>query len=983
MEKKLLDEGVRSVVNGRFDIIYKSKVFRFSGSYSVNKDSSITPEFSQFDLLFSIDDENYLVHPADVAVVERLFTHILPEQMLLQVRLITKRGQVLLLSGEGLVRDFQSDANQSNTQQVQEGKSTLMVNDKVLKQAGEIALHQDMLQKDVLAQTLENKYRILFNSIDDGFSIVEVILDEENKPKDYLFVEINPAFERLTGLQNAVGKTMKSLQPQLEQFWFDTYAHVAQSGQPVSFVNVAHELGGRWFEVYAFPVSGKEKNQVAIVLHDVTERRQVERNRQELNARLQELNAQLRDLDTIKNEFFSNISHEFRTPLTLIINPLEDLIEKGRVDGEDLTHLSMAHRNALRMQKTINMLLDFFRIESGRMEPRFEETNLSDLTVDIASNFRSTIEAAGLKFIVKKLFPRQMAFVDRELWEKIVVNLISNAFKFTHEGSIRVSIVSHRNMLQLKVRDTGIGISKEDMPKIFERFARIEGATARTSEGSGIGLAFVKELVKMHGGTIEVESEPGKGSQFTVSIPKGRDHLSHVLESDGTTKSQSTKASFTEEINAWLPDERNGTLIDSDTGGAEERASVMIVDDNADMREYLLHTLTNHFVVIPAENGAQALRYLSNVRPDLILTDMMMPEMDGKTLLTELRKTKAYAHIPIVVLSARTGENLKSETLQLGADDYIAKPFSVRELIATLSARIEVGRMRAKTEKEIARKHLELEQLVLDRTKELVRSREDLTHANEVLKQKNYELMAMNEELTNFAFIASHDLREPLRKVTLFSNELSSMASDALIPGKAKEFAQKIFTSVTRMNALLDDVLDFSRMRSRSQLKYTKVNLNNVVGDVLKELSDLIKENEAVLKVGDLPTITANPVQIYHLFENLLSNAVKFRTAEHGSEVRIFAEVLKKGDNRLPFPASDLDYLKIAVSDNGIGFEPQYAERIFHMFQRLHRTSEYSGTGMGLAICRKVMQNHKGYILAEGQPGKGATFSCYFPLERS
>ncbi|HWA33671.1 MAG TPA: ATP-binding protein, partial [Cyclobacteriaceae bacterium] len=763
--------------------------------------------------------------------------------------------------------------------------------------------------------------------------------------------------------------------PSHEQSWFDTYGNVAQSGKSIRVVDLAQELGGRWYEVYAFPVDG-DKNRVAILFHDVSEQRRIQLN-------LQDVNARLRNLDILKTDFFSNVSHEFRTPLTLMLNPLEQIINRRetQLDSEDLAHLKMVYRNGLRLRKLVNMLLDFFRIESGRIQARFVETDLSEFTADIASNFRTTIEAAGLKFTVKKLSPPRKAYVDRDMWEKIILNLLSNAFKFTHKGSITVSISSVGNKLQLKVRDTGIGIAHEDIPKLFERFVRIDGAKGRTNEGSGIGLALVKELVILHGGTIDVESEVGKGSKFIVTIPTGRDHLPEVAEGYVHEDAQSPGPSFIEEINAWVPDERNGTLIDSDAPGPDEKPSVMIVDDNADMREYLLRTLTNHFVVIPAENGVQAIRYLANVRPDLILTDVMMPEMDGRTLLSELRKTKAYSHIPVVFLTAHAEGSGKSEAIRLGADDYIAKPFSTRELVAILSSRIQAGRLRAQTEKEIARKHLEQEQLILERTKELVRSREDLTHANELLKQKNYELMAMNEELTNFAYIASHDLREPLRKVTLFSSALSGTANTDM-PEKVKDYIDKIFRSVVRMNALLDDVLSFSKMRSRSQLKHTKVSLSNIVDDVVAELSQLIKENNAAFHVGELPMMTGNAVQIYHLFENLISNAVKFRPADRGNTVTINAAVLHKGHPGLPFPEMHSDYLKIVVADNGIGFEPQYAESIFHMFQRLHRANEYAGTGMGLAICRKVMQNHRGHIYAEGTPGKGAVFSCYFPLDR-
>jgi PAS domain S-box-containing protein len=837
------------------------------------------------------------------------------------------------------------------------------------------AQHEVLRIREKLALTAENKYKVLFNSIDDGFCIVEMIFNEENKPVDYVFVEVNPAFERQTGLKEAVGKRMKSMRPNHEQSWFDTYGNVARSGKPVRFVNVAQELEGRWYEVYAFPIGEGASNQVAILFHDISMQRMAESN-------LRDLNEKLRNLDAVKTDFFSNVSHEFRTPLTLMMNPLEEVIANGeRLDAEDLAHLKMVHRNVLRLQKLVNMLLDFFRIEAGRMEAKFEKTNISELTADIASNFRSSIEAAGLKFRIKNPFPPLHAYVDRELWEKIVLNLISNAFKFTHKGSIQVAVVGDGDRIQLKVRDTGIGISAENIPKLFERFVRIEGARARTHEGSGIGLALVKELVKMHGGTIDVESQEGKGSQFTVTIPRNRPDVADADRVHNREAYTAMGRNFSQEVEAWLPDERAGIIVDEPSGEAD-KPSVMIVEDNADMREYLLRTLTGKFVVIPAENGSQALRYLTYIRPDLVLTDVMMPEMDGKALLRELRNRKAYATIPVVLLSARSAEDAKSEAIQLGADDYITKPFSTSELVAIISARIEVARMRAHTEREMNRKTLELEQNVMERTKELIRSRQDVSQANEILKQRNYELMAMNEELSNFAFIASHDLREPLRKITLFTSELARMSNE-LVSETAKRYAQKILHSVSRMNSLLEDVLSFSSLRARTPLKYTPVNLNQVVDDVRADMAEMIRENSAVIEVEPLPTISGNSVQIYHLFENLLSNAVKFRPQERGNTVRIQSSVLKKENIDLPFAAANTDYVQISVSDNGIGFDQQYVDKIFHMFQRLHPKNEFSGTGMGLAICRKVMQNHRGHISAEGKPGEGAVFHCYFPIEKN
>ncbi len=235
---------------------------------------------------------------------------------------------------------------------------------------------------------------------------------------------------------------------------------------------------------------------------------------------------ELAQLDRAKTAFFSNVSHEFRTPLTLMLAPLEDLLARGD-GGDPSTHeeLQRVHRNALRLLKLVNALLDFSRIEAGRIQAVYEPTELSQLTADLASAFRSAIERAGLALVVDCAPLAEPVYVDREMWEKIVLNLISNAFKFTFEGSITVRLRTAGKHVELTVEDTGTGIGAGDLPRVFERFHRIHGARARTHEGTGIGLALVQELVRLHGGSISVSSEQGRGSVFTVQIPSGRDHL--------------------------------------------------------------------------------------------------------------------------------------------------------------------------------------------------------------------------------------------------------------------------------------------------------------------------------------------------------------------------------------------------------------------------------------------------------------------------
>jgi PAS domain S-box-containing protein len=415
----------------------------------------------------------------------------------------------------------------------------------------------------------------------------------------------------------------------------------------------------------------------------------------------------LAELDRAKTAFFSNVSHELRTPLTLILGPIEDAITNATPPSSGA--LEMLHRNALRLLKLVNGLLDFVRIEAGRLRAAYEATDLSLLTAQLASVFRSAVERARLKLVVDcPPLPRPV-YVDREMWEKIVLNLLSNALKSTFEGEIKVTVRSTETEAQLKVTDTGTGISESDLPHLFQRFRRIDGARRRSHEGSGIGLALVQELVEMHGGFIGVESELGKGTTFSITLPFGQKHLTHgrvVSEGESPIALQGSAVTYVQEAMGWLPDRDrlkrditpaatgDGAQITAPQYPAQSKPEILLVDDNADMREYVLGLLGWRFNVVPAENGMQALELAASHAPDLVLTDVMMPEMDGFGLLAQLRENPSTRSIPVIMLSARAGEEARIEGMDAGADDYLTKPFTARELVARVESQLKLARVR-------------------------------------------------------------------------------------------------------------------------------------------------------------------------------------------------------------------------------------------------------------------------------------------------
>jgi PAS domain S-box-containing protein len=432
----------------------------------------------------------------------------------------------------------------------------------------------------------------------------------------------------------------------------------------------------------------------------------------------------LAEIDRAKTAFFSNVSHEFRTPLTLMLGPVEELLARSHTDLPPAakSQLELVNRNGSRLLRLVNTLLDFSRIEAGRMQALYQPTDLAAFTIELASVFRSATERAGLRLELNCPKIGEPVYVDRGMWEKIVLNLISNAFKFTFEGSITVALARNGNDVELRVSDTGVGIPETELPRLFDRFHRIENTRSRTHEGSGIGLALVQELAKLHGGSVAVESVIGKGSTFVVRIPLGSAHLSadRIGGSRTLTSTATGAAPFVEEALRWLPDldysESTDQTLPVDamlpvpcppldrSQELEKRPRVLVADDNSDMRQYLVRLLGERYEVQAVPDGSAALEAVRERAPDLVLSDVMMPLLDGFGLVRQLRSDPATRTIPMILLSARAGEESRVEGMERGADDYLIKPFSARELLARVQTHLQMARVRKDAEEALRRR---------------------------------------------------------------------------------------------------------------------------------------------------------------------------------------------------------------------------------------------------------------------------------------
>ena len=416
-----------------------------------------------------------------------------------------------------------------------------------------------------------------------------------------------------------------------------------------------------------------------------------------------ERSAALAEIDRAKTTFFSNVSHEFRTPLTLMLGPLEDMASDAQIPALVRSRLEVVHRNSLRLLKLVNSLLEFSRIEAGRIQATYEPTDLSQLTRDLVSTFGSAVEIAGLR-LTQDLAPLdEPVYVDRDMWERVVLNLLSNAFKYTLRGEISVGLSRSDAHVVLSVRDTGIGIPTEAIPRLFDRFYRVEGAQGRTHEGTGIGLALVYELIKLHSGNVSVQSEIGRGTTFTIRLPLGVDHLpgDRVVAERALQAPASTARAYVQEALRWLPDSKRSPdseleFASATVGSPRDAlpARILVADDNADMRSYVRELLEPRYAVEVVSDGAAALQAALRSPPDLIVSDVMMPRMDGFELVRRLRAEPLLREVPTILLSARAGEESMIEGLQAMADDYLVKPFSSRELLARVGAQLQLARLR-------------------------------------------------------------------------------------------------------------------------------------------------------------------------------------------------------------------------------------------------------------------------------------------------
>lgn len=579
----------------------------------------------------------------------------------------------------------------------------------------------------------------------------------------------------------------------------------------------------------------------------------------------------------------------------------------------------------------MNSVLDFSRVDSDRMRATFRPTDLAGLTVDVASSFRSLVERSGLAFHVECAPLPEPVFVDSDLWEKIVLNLLSNAFKHTFAGAITVHLASREGRVELAVRDTGVGIPASELPKLFERFHRVAGARSRTHEGTGIGLALIKELVRLHGGTLEVHSKEGSGSTFTVTLPFGSQHLppAQVMQA-ATTPNAGVRDAFVTESQGWVAPQTQD-VAPAQTGA---RPRVIWADDNADMRAYVARLLAPWYDVEAHGDGATALASLRARGADVVLTDVMMPVLDGFGLLREIRQDPVLRNIPVILLSARAGEEAATTGLEAGADDYLVKPFTSRELLARIKTSLLLARSRHDAGKQ---------------------------------EDENKRLHELDELKGQFISSAAHELRTPLTPIRA--------EMFMLLRGKDRfnEHDRKsidiLDRNLDRLARLVEDVLEGSRLQAgKLEIERKPADLATVAKEAVESFAAeaTLKGIQLTQRIASAQVI-GDERRISQVLYNLLSNALKF--TPKGGTVAI--EVNAKNGSA-----------HVHVRDTGLGIPKDKQAQLFRPFSQLHEEPglRHTGTGLGLFISKGIVELHGGTITCQSAgEGQGATFSFSIP----
>ncbi len=686
----------------------------------------------------------------------------------------------------------------------------------------------------------------------------------------------------------------------------------------------------------------------------------------ESKAQLEESYERLQELDRMKTSFFNNISHELRTPLALTIGPVEALLqgEKGRLDPGQREYLQNIHTNSIRLLKLINNLLDLAKLEEGKVDLRYGAYNLSQFIREVVDSFRLAGEKRGIDLRATGEADLQRVFFDRDKIEKVLINLIGNALKFTPPGgSIVVRWEETDGSAKVWVEDTGPGIPDDAMGRIFDRFVQVDDSMSRRHGGTGIGLSLAKEIVRLHEGGIEAANRPEGGAAFSFTLPLGEKAAAGEDEAEqgqeGWTRSLFRQADYVEDVERQegtpephdLRDGEAGSFGEEDEGVRAERPFVLVVEDNPDMRGFISDSLRKEFRVRTAFDGEDGWKKLQGRVPDLVVSDIMMPNRNGYELCAAVKNDPNLCHVPVLLLSSKSEVEMKVEGFDKGADDYLIKPFNPRELIVRARNLIRVRGL----EREIQQRNLELEEAI----QELKDAQVQLIHS-EKMASLGVLSAGLVHEINNPLNAAASSIRTLARSLERLQK---GEESPEAIREKMERVSQRALQGLKRCEDIIAGLKNFSR--------------KDIEG---KKEEDIHKGLDSTIAL--LPRDPARDVAIHcdyrfkgkvychmgqlnQVFMNLLTNALQ--SIDGRGEIWVRTE--ESGDE-----------VVITVEDTGGGIPSDALPRIFEPFYTTKEIGE--GTGLGLSISHRIIQGHNGRFEVESTSGRGSKFRIFLPIQK-
>ncbi len=674
-------------------------------------------------------------------------------------------------------------------------------------------------------------------------------------------------------------------------------------------------------------------------------------------------NQRLTELDRYKTQFFANITHELKTPLTLILAPTESILkgEMGTFSGDQQEIFHRIYRNGLRLMKLISDLLDLSKLEDSKLRLSLEEVDLAEFLNELVANIHPLAERKDISLTYEVQGEETAIWSDRSRLEQILINLLSNAVKFTGEGG-RVTVICDAmgQQLHVSVQDSGIGIPQDKLRIIFDRFSQVDGSSTRKYGGTGIGLALAKELVTLHEGELWAESEVGRGTTMHVMFRRGRDHFRdevvdrRVQTSDGPSRRRSedgglpewwAQLSASNEFKLLSVDDaterRLAPRSRAESEEVEPQARILVVEDSKEMLQFLEMQLRARYVVYLAENGVKGLELCRKLKPDLVVTDFMMPEMDGREMTREIKLGQDTSHIPVVMLTAKADEADRIAGREAGADQYLGKPFSPSELLVIIA-------------KLLSSQEQQAEKLMIQRMDSLQVVAARLAH--EIHNPVNY--------IRNGAVLA----KRSLGKLEAILPEVAELEDDK--PEERTRFVMKIGKMLDQVTLGADRISkSVDLLREYSREGYTPLAVDYSVDEGIQKVISVVAPRDnsrrnVHYEAADVGVIRCVPQEFHEVISNLVQNAID-ATREDGN---IWCEAQREGES-----------MRIVVRDDGEGIPQENIDKIFSPMFTTKAPGE--GMGMGLAITYQLLKKRGGRMQVMSEVDVGTTFTITWPVE--